>query len=172
MGIFLLFCLVSPILVSYSWYILEKREVRKEIKRRIISGMGRENLVLLTFTADQAGKSLRWEHAGEFEYKNQMYDVVEKETVGDTTFYWCFCDTRETTLNNQIKELASKSQGHNPQNRDNQKRLLTFLQTIFLPNYFSWDPDDSRRDRQVFQTNHFLYASVFVEPLVPPPRNS
>lgn len=168
----LLFCLASPVLISYSWYTLQKKVIRKEIKRKIISGMHREELILLTFTSKLALKSLRWEHDGEFEYKNQMYDIVERETSGDTLRYWCYSDTEETKLNSMIKELAANSMGQNPQNRESQKRLLTFLQTLWLPDQFTWDPGDSNRDHELFRNKQFLYTSILQEPLVPPPRIS
>ena len=152
----LLFCLASPVLFSYSWYTLQKRVIRKEIKRKIISGMHREELILLTFTSKVSLKSLHWEHEGEFEYNNKMYDIVERETSGDTLRYWCYSDKEETELNSTIKELATNSMGQNPQNRESQKRLLTFLQTLWLPDQFTWDPGDQNRDHELFRNKQFL----------------
>jgi hypothetical protein len=63
---------ILPPLLSYSYLHFQKTAVKKEIKHRIIEGIGKEDLVLLSFHKNSAEKELRWEHSKEFEYRGIM----------------------------------------------------------------------------------------------------
>lgn len=41
----------------------------------------------------------------EFEFNNQMYDIVDKVISKDSVQYWCWWDFKETKLNKQLDEL-------------------------------------------------------------------
>ena len=172
LGIFLFICLTAPIWFTYSWLTISKQEIRREIKRKIITGMAKANIVLLAFTKKEAQEKLRWEKAGEFEYKGKMYDVIDKETVADVILFRCVWDQKETHLNTQAKDLMEKALGQNPQQKETQKRLISFFQSLFFPGHFSWNPDGPNRDHKFYPDNRFLYLSLTFEPPVPPPRIS
>jgi len=82
--------------------------------------MAKANIVLLAFTKKEAQEKLRWEKAGEFEYKGKMYDVIDKETVADVILFRCVWDQKETHLNTQAKDLMEKALGQNPQQKETQ----------------------------------------------------
>ncbi|PTB91022.1 hypothetical protein C9994_16285, partial [Marivirga lumbricoides] len=107
-SISLFIILFAPGLITYSWLSHQKRAVKHEVKWKMIAGMDKNELVLLKFTSEEA-KVLKWEHAKEFEYQNEMYDVVEQQTIGDTTYYWCWWDHEETALNKQLSLLVVKA---------------------------------------------------------------
>jgi hypothetical protein len=151
---------------------VHKQKIRKEIKRKIISGMKKENVVLLTFSKKEALKKLKWENPGEFEYQRKMYDVISIETDADSIRYQCLWDQKETDLNDNTKNLITKALGQHPQNKETQKRLISFFQTLYVPGHFTWNPDGQDRDYRIYPDNRFLYLSIFYEPLVPPPRLS
>ena len=134
--------------------------------------MANEKLVLLSFPVTTAQDKLRWEHAGEFEFNGQMYDVVKTEIRGDTIHYWCFWDKKETTLNTRIKDLVAKAAGNHPQNKENQKRLITFLQTLYFPGHFAWNPDKSNKERGYPSLDYLHCSPGFFKPSIPPPKIS
>jgi len=109
----------------------KKYRVKKEIKKRIISRLDKAELVLLKFSKDQALSELIWEHSKEFEYHNQMYDVVETETLGDSIFYWCWWDHEETKLNKELSAWVLKTLGKDPQNKENRNELIDFYKQLF-----------------------------------------
>jgi len=170
--ILILFCFIAPFPGSIAWYQLQKKEIRKEVKQKIKAGMTKEELVILTFLSSFVKQSLRWENAGEFEYNGQMYDVVKTEIHGDTIHFWCFLDHKESALTTRIKELIAKITGNHPQNRENQKRLITFLKTFYLPDHFAWTPDNFNKNHNYPSSGRLLYCSGFFEPSIPPPRVS
>ncbi len=74
---------------------------------RIISGdFKKEELCILKGSAI---KNAQWEHAREFEWKGEMYDVVKKENKDGDVLYTCKKDTKEDHLKKQSRKAAEKS---------------------------------------------------------------
>lgn len=94
-------------------------------------GMNRERLVRLAFTEGQADTLLRWEHAKEFEFQNQMYDVLEQKKQGDSMVYWCWWDQEETLLNRHLDDLAINASTRDPQQQKAQDQLFQFFKSIY-----------------------------------------
>ncbi len=102
-------CLFAPTATTLLLLSHQKIQIKKEVKEHIDSEKDAERLVLLKFTELEKQEKLHWEHAAEFEYHHQMYDVVKSEVHGDTTYYWCWHDIEETKINEQINHLMSLS---------------------------------------------------------------
>lgn len=171
-GILLMIGLLAPAVSSYLVLLYQKQQVKKEVKWKMIAGMDREELVLLKFTTAEAEKELAWEHAKEFEYRGEMYDVVEKHQIGDTTYYWCWWDHEETQLNQQLDHLVANILGNDPQRQDQQHRLTDLFKKLYYQN-----PADATkgvspasRIRQPQYLDNF--TSIFLSPPVPPPQLS
>jgi hypothetical protein len=130
-GIFLIVCLVAPIVTTYLVFKYQKKQIKREIKRKIISEIDKSELVLLKFTEEEKNTQLKWEHSKEFEYKGEMYDIVESSTVGDTTYYWLWWDHKETKLNKQLNDILKTILGKNPQNNRNKELLINYLKSLY-----------------------------------------
>jgi len=171
--ILLLFCLTAPVLVSYGWLQYQRNLVRKEVKRQMIAGLDEEALVLLKFTETDSKTLLRWEHAHEFDYLGQMFDVVRTETKGDTIYYHCWLDQKESELNAQISQLVALTVDKDPTNQEHQKRLTHFYKSLYgfepqvLPLFVL--------NTEAKPTNYpplFSKTSTSISPGVPPPKVS
>lgn len=127
----MLLVLIAPALTTYFWLQYNKKLVKREVKWKIINGIDKSELVLLRFTKAESKTLLRWKHSKEFEYKQQMYDIVEAKVVGDTTFYWCWWDFEETALNKQLADLLQNALNNNPQKREKEERFFTFLKSLY-----------------------------------------
>lgn len=170
-GILLIFCLVAPIVATFTFLHYQKRQVKREVKWKMIAGIDKNELVLLKFTDEETQTELRWEHSKEFEYKGQMYDIVEKSIQGDTIYYWCWWDHEETKLNKQLDGLLAKVLGNNPQRQEKKSQLADFFKKLFH------EKQETQTAIITTQTiKHFYYsedfASLFHAPPVPPPRFS
>ncbi|MBK9591208.1 MAG: hypothetical protein IPO32_06800 [Crocinitomicaceae bacterium] len=88
-SILLVSSLIGPYLGISLYLKHEKRMLKREIKHRIIEGIDRSELVELSFTPEEE-QQLRWEHSKEFEYKGEMYDVVESKSENGKITYWCW----------------------------------------------------------------------------------
>lgn len=171
-SIILILCFVAPVTTTYIILKYQKKQVKREVKWKMIAGIDKEELVLLKFTQEEKRTQLKWKHSKEFEYKGEMYDIVESKLVGDTTYYWLWWDHEETKLNKQLSHLVSYALGQNPKNKENQKRLQNFFKSL----YFS---EDVRKESLVFlevENKYYFsekfYHSIFLTPPVPPPEKS
>jgi hypothetical protein len=105
-SIFLLVSLVIPYLFIPLYLKFEIKQVRRDIKHRIMDGVERSELVQLSFTAGEE-KQLVWKHAKEFQYKGEWYDIVETEKEEGKTTYWCWWDHEETSLSKKLQALLA-----------------------------------------------------------------
>jgi hypothetical protein len=172
-GILLLLCLWAPFVDTYSRLKYEKKQVKREIKKKIIAGLDKSELALVKVSKLTSKTALNWKHAHEFEYQGQMYDVVEVQQVGDSTYYWCWWDAAETQLNRQLSQLVANALGNNPQHRETQNRLIRFVQHLYCSPLPQWQlkslPDDLL-DKKIFCTNTPPFISFSSSPPTPPPE--
>jgi hypothetical protein len=170
-GISLFFCLVAPLVATFTCLHYQKSLVRKEVKHQMIAGMDKDELVLLKFTKEESQTKLRWEHSKEFEYNSQMYDIAEKEIKGDTIYYWCWWDHEETRLNRQLDDLVANVLGNNPQKRERQEKLVEFYKKLYWKSY-----SDSLALTEQISINYPIYkenySSIYHTIPDPPPRFS
>ncbi|MBK9726698.1 MAG: hypothetical protein IPO86_01125 [Saprospiraceae bacterium] len=169
-GILLFFILVVPVVTTFVALHLQKKQVKREVKRKMIAAIDKAELVLLKFTDREKQAQLKWEHEKEFEYKDEMFDIVESEFKGDTSYYWCWWDHEETKLNRQLNELVSSAMGDNPKNQENQIRLYDFFKALYFSEFYKVGTISIREvDLKYFYPQHF-YHSMCNAPLVPPPK--
>lgn len=165
----LLISLVLPIILAYTFFHYQKKQVRKEVKQQIITGIDKEELVLLKFTEEESQTKLKWEHSKEFEYNQEMYDIVEKEIKGDTIYYWCWWDNEETKLNKKLDNLLAYALGKDPKQNENQERLANFYKSLYCEQSSVWHLY-SIQTTQTIATYEFNYLSISHTPPVPPPE--
>lgn len=166
----MLFSFVAPVATTYIILRYQKKLVKREVKRKIIAGIDKSELVLLKFTDEEKQSQLKWKHSKEFQYKGEMYDIVEKEIRGDTTYYWCWWDHEETKLNKQLMGLVSRALGNNPKNQENQKRFYKFFSSLF---YAESTKNGYIAYKEVNNETCFkqrFHQILFYSPSVPPPE--
>lgn len=172
-GILLLLCLWAPFVGTYSRLKFEKKQVKREIKKKIIAGLDKSELVLVKVSEQESKTALNWHHSREFEYKGQMYDVVEVRQIGDSIHYLCWWDKAETQLNRQLNQLVAKALGNNPQHKETQNRLIRFVQHLYYcpaPKWQLKSPPEDLCGRKAFWANTLPLISFTSSPPTPPPE--
>lgn len=144
--------------------------VRKEIKRKIIKGLDKQELVLLKFSKNEAQTVLRWEHAKEFEFKCEMYDVVETKITNDSIHYWCWWDFEETSLNKKLFELTSLALNNNPQKKETQNQLIDFYKSLFCENFYTYSFEHKKPNNPIISNLQLNLDLIFYSPPIPPPE--
>lgn len=130
----------------------------------------KSELVLLKFAQSETQTKLRWEHSREFEFEQQMYDVVESQIIGDSIYYWCWWDHEETALNQLLKELATHAFAQHPTNKQQQEKLINFLHSLYYAEYREWHSTAHIVEAQK-KFNYFnTYSSLYISPPTPPPE--
>jgi hypothetical protein len=107
----LLLILLLPAAGSQLYFGFRFHQIKKDIKRQLKQGVPDDELELLKIPRSfETGADPRFEriHAREFRYLGRMYDIVRQETRGDTTWYWCIHDFRESALFAQLDGLAGR----------------------------------------------------------------
>lgn len=165
----LLLVLVIPPFITFWWLHHQKDLVRKQVKHKIIQGIDRQELVLLSFTKQDIQEKLDWEHSKEFEYQGQMYDIVETIIAGDTIHYWCWWDHQETKLNKKLSLLTQRAFAKNPKQKEKKQHLSRYLQSLFFEK-----TSITIKANDLTITGHscfysFIYQSVNISPPTPPP---
>ena len=73
---------------------------------------------------------LVWEHAQEFRYQGEMYDVVSSYQESDTLFIECWKDHEETELKNKLYNQLVQENPISTRQREHTSRFFTFLQSL------------------------------------------
>lgn len=157
-----------------AWYI-SLQSVRNS-QRAIISNSTFNNNRIIKFVFSKAGvknnPDLVFGDDGEneFEYKHQMYDVVNQKTIGDSIYFTCISDEDEDHLNEifiaQILE---------PGNNTSQKQLPIFK---FRIDHFTNDAKNgitlfhvTNRFEFIYKTYMAILPSPYLSTSSPPPKN-
>lgn len=161
--------LIAPAVVTYTWLQQRKRAVKKEVKWKMIAGIEKSELVLLKFSKTEVSTKLKWKHSKEFEFNNQMYDIVDKVVSNDSVKYWCWWDYKETKLNKQLDELLVGVYQHDSKSKEKQDLLNKFYKSIYFQPVFSWLPFINK-NHSSNNLGHFdFYQSLELNLEVPPP---
>jgi hypothetical protein len=141
-----------------------------DVERELTAGIDRSRLVQLKFTTDQAGKALNWNDGREFEYRGHMYDVVQTTFHGDSVFYICYQDHKETRLNQEKERLIAKATGQDPSRKSQTEKLTNFLNDVFSHDIFSWN-SFFLQPKMIHYSLFTVHYSLFTRaPLSPPPK--
>jgi len=169
-GILLLCVVGDPFAGSLVWLQYKKSLVRREVEKHIVAGMEDDDMVMLRFSREEARMKLRWEHHREFEYNRQMYDVVERTTVGDTIYFRCLWDKKETRLKRRMEELALRVVGKGPKIGEKSPPLISFDKSLYcgVP-LFKFSSMLEFREK-IPEKSAAFYFSISGQPPTPPPR--
>ena len=172
MGLLVCCLLVDPVVATFTWLHYQKTAVKREVKRQMITGFDKDELVLFQFSKEEVRTELRWEHPQEFEYEQQMYDVVKRMTVGNTVYFWCWLDHEETKLNRRMEKLTAQAFRTDQKIKERHERRISFFQSLYCPVYNDWNgPTSPSLAKQSCPFIGF-YASITIQPPTPPPQRS
>ena len=166
----MLLSFAAPVATTYVILKIQKKQVRREVKWKMIAGIDREELELIKLTKQEAQEDLRWEHSKEFEYNGEMYDIVETIEKGDSIFYWCWWDYEETQLNKQLDSVLALAYKKDHRSHRNQERMAVFYKSV----YFFDSHEIKLAEATELENPPVGYFRIFqshsLSPPVPPPE--
>ncbi|MCF8302114.1 MAG: hypothetical protein K9I94_02475 [Bacteroidales bacterium] len=169
-GIVLIFCFAAPIIATYTWLQYKKSITKKEVKQQLVAGVDKNELILLKFSKNDSQKLLNWKHSKEFEYDDRMYDIVKTELQGDTAYYWCWLDYKETRLNKELKKLVAHALGNNNQRKETKQQLTNFYKSLYWGPKPIWFSSHNPATGMVRFAYFESYTSRSFPPPTPPPK--
>lgn len=164
-AISLIVLLAFPGVLCICFLHWQKAHIRHEVKEMLIHGIDRDSLTTLTFSKDETGSLLDWEHDKEFEYAGEMYDVVETLVHGDSITYHCWKDHEETHLNDLLTSITSDSLDKDPLNRSQRTNTTDILKVHYLT--ITQGAIDIQRE--VADSPNTYLALLYTHSLLPPP---
>jgi len=154
-------------------FIIKQTVIRSEIRNRIKSGLPKNSLTIIKKHKNEAEQNilLKWLREKEFSYNGKMFDVVSREIHGDSVWYYCLLDEKETGLFSKMKLLT-----HNELNNDKNfmgllAKMHRYLAQNFL-NEISDKPIYIQDPKIVRFTSYSFSVKIYVDsPDTPPPEN-
>jgi len=165
-SIVLLGALLIPVSVVFIGLKNQQRQIRKEVKWKMIAGIDKSELVLLKFTKDETESKLRWKHSGEFQYLGDFYDIVETAHHDDSVYYWCWLDRAETELNCKLQHLLGDNFKNNSTQKSKHDYLKSFIKSLFVEDNFCFRGITNVAE---FEQKKFRYKASILNFLIPPP---
>jgi len=149
---------------------LEKKMIRKEIKHRMIDGIDKSELIKLAFTEKELRSEVKWEHNKEFEYRGEMYDIVDVTFENDKIVYWCWWDHKETALNQKLNQLLNQFLGTSHGDKEDKDTVSQFVKLVYtVPTIYTfYDLLNFNKKTSTQYINSYYQA--FLSLTSPPPK--
>ena len=169
------FVLLSLLFVLQSGHaillLIQQEMLRNEIKQKYLEGfIGHELLILeipfhLEMIPNQQFKRI---HDKEFVYNGQMYDIVEEEQIGSSTWYLVYPDRKETKLKSKLRQQMAdydQQKGKFPAEKWKSLSVLMFFNdlTKFSTNFLN---DSPAVNKAIYI---FVIKECSLEPHIQPP---
>lgn len=171
-SLLLLFLLFQPS-AYVAFFKLQQHHIRKEIKQKIKRGVPDDELVLLKIAKNSdiaSDNFFRLMFENEIRLDGNMYDIVRQEDRGDTTWYFCILDDKETGLFTNLDGWVKREFDKNSDRKSNNDRRLQSLSLWF----FGQTDDDSVITPYFSiadQPYIFHSKTWFSQPSPPPPQS-
>lgn len=146
---------------------IQKYEIRQEIKHQIKAGVPDTELVLLKIVEGKFHPTFQRVEEHEFRYDGKMYDVVRQESHGDTTWYYCLADEKETQLFANLEELVKHGMSQNSERQQRIIRLLNLFGQLFFSPHDRVSSVDAIED--MAWSNCYFGLKLWIEPPPTPP---
>ncbi len=151
---------------------IQQYGIRREIKQRITAGAPDQVLALIKIPKTLEEKSrhiFQRIDEGEFRYNGNMYDIVRQEAHGDTTWYYCLSDEKETQLFANLDDLVKRETSRDASQKQRLVRLLDWLGSLFFDHcrdaMFVFSAEEIELACHVFGLKTWIGA-----PITPPPE--
>ncbi len=142
--------------------------IRNEVKNYLKSDRSKKKIEILKFSKNEIKYGvIRFVKYDEFIYSNQLYDIKQSKTVGDSVIYFCINDTKEKNLFNKFsKDWEKKSENSTKSfpNKIANLNLSEYLVFYYQYNVFT----NILFSLTDYYTN--FYDSFVCEPSAPPPK--
>ena len=127
--------LFLPFVTIFSWLSLERAALKKNVKHELMKTVSDDELMAFTFPIEDTTTQLEWEHAGEFEYGGEMYDIVRRSYSNHEVTYHVWWDHDETVLNRKLTQLSSICFNDSPVKKKSGQQLAFYTQQLFVETF-------------------------------------
>ena len=172
--ILFILALTLPFVGIYGWLKFEKAAIQKTVKRQLMEGIPKDELVQFTFALSDTATVLDWKHGKEFEFQGEMYDIVTRYYSDDSVKYDLWWDHEETELNRKLANLTNSLINQNP-DESSKNGFISFV----LKSMYNDDsplvlriPFDAFEKALIYDNINNALISRATKPISPPPQFS
>ncbi len=163
---FILFIFFINIIGYYVPYYLIRSLIRSEMNKKTEKLRDEVLLEKISFKLSEASNHINWTRQGkEFEFKNEMYDIVKVEIKNNVVTYFCIQDKDEYELNQVLDSLIKNNI------TNNNKRKFAPVKEL---SKYNLDKYELLKLNQSFSVqNYFIkdfYISIHRDINLPPPK--
>lgn len=171
-SIALIFSIAAPFWISYSVIQIEKYYVKKEIKKFLETGLKESEMTMLKFSKKNINKEIKWFHSKEFEFNENMYDVIKSEETSDSIFFWCWLDNEETQLNLKLNKMADNALNSNGKTTASERQLQRIINSYYYLESNPFNLFYKSKEKQFYKNYTLTLLSIKIKPPTPPPQNN
>jgi hypothetical protein len=167
----LLLALIGPIVLTYSLLQIHRYEVKERIARDLYLTNHPNQVVRLTLSRYDVTHKVKWEHAREFEYKKQMYDILELSESKDSITYVCIHDEADTRIKNELSQLVNSALDKDATHKSHKQKISIQMSVLFFQEAFVWTtvPHNTLMTKRCnYQTDSYQTTLSVAHP---PPQN-
>lgn len=169
-SVLLMLVLLSPVLLNYTWLHQQKVKIRHQVKKAIAKGMDKDELTYFEFSKVEAKEKLDWEHAAEFKFEGEMYDVVFNESTPDSIRVWCWHDAKETHINEQISLAFWTTLNHDQSSKTSCQKWNQHFLVLYDQITPTFEFINSKSEISYSIDGFKNLINQYFEPLLMPPR--
>jgi hypothetical protein len=163
-------CLLLPFSGTYIFFHLKEIQIKKDVNTFIHNNIEEKDIITLRFSAEEIRTKLTWKHSREFVFDGHMYDIVDQGREGNSYWYRCYRDHKETRLYKEKEKLIARALGNDPFQKKQNEKIRNLFKTVF-------QLDDFSRNDVIFNPS-IIHYSLFVihyslippSPPTPPPK--
>lgn len=128
-----------PSMIVKEYLESKRKSIRKEVKTMINAGLREDQLVRLAFSKQKVNTQVRWVKDHEFEYLDEMYDIVRHSASSDSVVYWCWKDNDENWIKQQLNAVSAWQFHQEKSNDPQQKRQAEYTKNLICPSVIRMD---------------------------------
>jgi hypothetical protein len=168
--IFLLFIFLFNTMGYFIVFRVSQLHVKAAVKRDIENGILNKSVTRVIIKNTELA-SLNWLEKDEFEYKNERYDVMDRDVEGNTTVFYCVHDKKETHLFSKMADhvkgdFSKTRSGKNPSPKSVTDTSVKFIRHQL----FSFDPAVITLDNNSFLPVISNYKFALISAPFQPPE--
>ncbi|MFH0864706.1 MAG: hypothetical protein V1904_00825 [Bacteroidota bacterium] len=139
-ALFLCVLFLFNIMGYYTAFLIQRAQLKKEMKAYIKSDAGAENLQKLFIPVVQFAASVDFIEDNEFIYNGELYDLVKKETSDSVIILYCINDKKEQLLLETAREHFSRNHDENSSTNNNSSVLKNIIKEALPenPNFITY----------------------------------
>lgn len=124
---FLVLILIASTIEGGALLSIKKGQIHQRVTHELKHKHKHKDLVQLIISKGEQYRQLIWHKAHEFEYKGQMYDIVDQNETKDSYLFTCYADKEESKIVQLIKKESQRKQ--HPEKQVSGKHKLTLFYT-------------------------------------------